>query len=191
MFGKLNRGIVIRNLLWLVFVSFAIIVIIYLIHDVKLKEEILKLSNIDTPEIRLENIKFEREMFGSLLKINIPSLERQKNIVKLLSVDVTRVFQNGETWKIKGDSGEYIESYEIARLNRVSGHVVLDGYFFELCASVISWEKSGDLVILSEGVNVNGSFASLSADKVEVKDANIATIERGEIVWNFTSYDLR
>ena len=191
MFGRLNKKSIIKSFTWVVTVLFAIIIIAYIIHDVRLNEEILKLSTTDTPEIRIENVRFERDMFGSLWKINIPSLERQKEIIRILSIDITRIFSNDETWRIKGNSGEYIENSEKAALNGVSGHIVLDGHVLEILATRVSWEKSGDLVILSDGFRINSKFSSLSADKAIIEDANLVTIEGGEIVWNFVSYDLR
>jgi hypothetical protein len=176
---------------WVFSISLAVTLITFLIHDVKLNEEIKKLSAADTPEITLDNIRFERDMFDSLWKINIPSLERQKEVVKILSIDISREFPNGDIWELNGKSGEFVERSEIATFNEISGHIIFDGQTLEIYAPHVSWEKSGDLVVISKGIRINGEYSSLSADSAKVEDGNMVTIERGEIVWNFLSYDLR
>ena len=178
-------------LIWLISISFAIIVVIYLMHDVKLNEEIKKLIVNNTPEIILENIIFERDMFDSLWKITVPSLERQKEVVKISSIDISRKFSNGDIWEIAGNNGEYIESTEIAAFNEISGNIVIDGQPLQLYAPYVSWEKSGDLVVLSKGITINGEYGSLSADKAKLESANLVILEGGEIIWNILSYDLR
>jgi len=180
-----------KILIWGVTISFVIMIIIYLMHDVKLNIETAKLGLNNAPEIRIENIKFERDMFGSLWKISIPSLERQKEVVKIVSIDIFREFPNGDAWEITGYNGEYIESSETATLNDISGHLVVDGRAYEIYAPEASWEKSGDYVVLSKGAAVNGEFGSMSADRANIEAGNLLTIEGGEIVWNFSSYDTR
>ena len=190
--GKINKRILGRIFLWMVFISLMVTVTAYLVHDVKLNLEIMKLAITDVPEIRLENIKYERYAFGSQWRINIPNLERQRGVVKLSSIDISREFPNGDVWKIKGDNGEYIESSETAAFNEISGHMVMDGQVFELYAPFVLWEKSGDLVILSEGVAIKGGFGSISADKAKVYSGNLITIEKGgEIIWNLSSFDIK
>jgi len=190
--GKLNKKIISRIFLWVILISFTITVVSYLIHDVKLNIEIMKLAITDVPEIRLENIKFERDAFGSRWKINIPSLERQRGVVRISSIDISREFSNGDIWRIIGDNGEYIESSETAVFNEISGRMVVDGQIFNLYAPFVLWEKSGDLVTLSKGVAIKGGFSSISADKAKVESGNLITIEKGgEIIWNLSSYDIK
>jgi hypothetical protein len=189
--GKLNIKKINRLFLWIILVSFAIMIVTYLVHDVKLNIETAKLIIANVPEIRLENIRFERDMFDSHWRISIPNLERLREVVRVFSVDISREFSNGDTWKISGDNGEYIESSEMATLNEVSGHIVIDGKFYEFYAPCASWEKSGDTVVLSKGVTINGEFGSISAGKARIEDGNLVTVERGEITWNFLSYDIR
>ncbi|MCL2146310.1 MAG: hypothetical protein FWH52_00760 [Synergistaceae bacterium] len=191
MSGKTYIKKINKILIWGVTISFVIMIIIYLMHDVKLNIETAKLGLNNAPEIRIENIKFERDMFGSLWKISIPSLERQKEVVKIVSIDIFREFPNGDAWEITGYNGEYIESSETATLNDISGHLVVDGRAYEIYAPEASWEKSGDYVVLSKGAAVNGEFGSMSADRANIEAGNLLTIEGGEIVWNFSSYDTR
>jgi hypothetical protein len=166
-------------------------VITYLMHDVKLNVETAKLTLNNTPEIRIENIRFERNMFGSLWKINIPSLERQKEVAKIPSIDIYRKFSNGDIWEITGYNGEYFESSETAELNDISGIIVIDGQAFEVYVPCASWERSEDSVVLSKGVAVNGKFGAMSADKAKIEAGNLISIEGGKIIWNSTSYDIR
>ena len=190
--GKLNKKTLSRTFLWIVLISLTVTVTSTLVHDVKLNLEIVKLAITDVPEIRLENIKFERYAFGSQWKINIPNLERQKGVVRLSSIDISREFSNGDIWKIKGDNGEYIESSETAAFNEVSGSMVMDGQVFELYAPFVLWEKSGDLVMLSKGVVIKGGSSSISADIAKVYSGNLITIEKGgEIIWNLSSFDIK
>ena len=177
--------------MWGITISFAVMIITYLVHDVKLNIETAKLGLNNAPEISIENIKFERDMFGSLWKISIPTLERQKEVVRILSIDVFREFPNGDVWKITGYNGEYIESSETATLKDISGSLVIDGQAFEIYAPQASWEKSGDFIVLSNGVAVNGELGSMSADKANIEAGNMLNIEGGEIIWNFASYDTR
>ena len=190
--GKLNNKKIIRIFLWAALVSFAVTLISYLIHDVKLNVEIIKLGISDVPEIRLENIKFERDISGSHWKINIPSLERQRGVVRISSIDVFRELSHGAMWEIRGNDGEYIESSEIAEFNDISGLIEVDGQVFKLYAPCILWEKSGDLVTFSKGFAIRGEFSSISADKAKVEAGNLITIEEGgEIIWNISSYDIK
>jgi hypothetical protein len=177
--------------LWIVLVLFATIAITFLMHDIGLNVEIIKLGFTDAPEIRLENIRFERDIFESHWRISIPSLERRKEITKISSVNIFREFSNGDIWEIRGDNGEYIESSEIAMFREVSGRMIMDGRAFDLYAPTVLWEKSGDLVVFLEGIAINGEFSSVSADKAKVEAGNLITIEGGEIIWNFLSYDIR
>ena len=190
--GKINKRILSRIFLWVVLVSLMVTVSAYLVHDVKLNLEIMKLAITDVPEIRLENIKFERDAFDSQWKINIPSLERQRGVVRLSSIDISREFLNDDIWKIKADNGEYIESSETAAFNEISGSMVMDGQVFELYAPYVIWEKSGDLVILSKGVAIKGVSSSISADIAKIYSGNLITIEKGgEIIWSISSFDIK
>jgi len=189
--GKAYRKTINKILVWGVTISFAVMIITYLIHDVELNIETAKLSLSDTPELMIENIKFERDMLGSLWKINIPSLERQREVVKVASIDVIREFPNGDVWTFTGYDGEYIESFETATLNDITGHLVIDGQAFQVYAPQASWENSGDFILFSRGATINGEFSSMSADKANIEDGNLLNIEGGEIIWNFASYDTR
>jgi len=177
--------------LWIVIVLFIILVVNSLLRDVNLNVEIIKMSLSDTPEIRLENIRFERDMFGSQWKITIPSLEKRKETIRISSIDVYREFSNGDIWEIRGINGEYVESSEIAMFNEVSGSMLMDDRVYDFYAPSVLWEKSGDLVVFLKGIVINGEFSSISADKAKVEAGNLITIEGGEIIWNFISYDTR
>ena len=191
LFGKQSKKIN-RIFGWIILVSFVIILITYLMHDIRLSAEIIKLGFTNVPEIRIENIRFERDILGSIWRINIPSLERQDGVIKIFSIDVLRELSNGDIWEISGENGEYIENSEIAEFNGISGRIVLDGQVFELNAPCITWEKNDDLIVLSKGISVNGEFASLSANKAKVEAGNFITIEEGgEIIWNISSYDIK
>jgi len=190
--GKLKKKNLSRLFLWVILISFVVTVVIYLIHDVRLSTEILKLAITDVPEIRLESIRIEREIYGANTRINIPNLERQSGVVKISSIDISRELSNGDIWEIKGDSGEYIESSETAAFNEISGRIVLNGQIYELYAPNVSWEKSGDLVIFTKGVAIKGGFSSISADIVRVEKGKLITIEKGgEIIWNISGYDIK
>jgi hypothetical protein len=189
--GKAYNKTINKILFWGISILFAIMIINYLVQDAKLNIETAKLGLNNTPEIRIENMRFERDISGSLWRINIPSLERQKEVTRILSIDVFREFPNGDVWKITGYDGEYIESSETAILNDISGRLVIDGKAFEVYAPQASWEKSGDFVALSKGAAINGEFCSMSADKAIIEDGNLLNIEGGEIIWNFVSYDTR
>ena len=192
MSGKLNKKIISRIFFWIILVSFIITVIYYLIHDVRLNLEIMKLGITDIPEIRLENIKFERDISGARWKVSIPGLERKRGVVKILSIDISRELASGDIWELKGDSGEYIENSEIAVFNKISGRMVMDGQVYELYAPAVLWEKSGDLVTLSNGVAIKGGAGSISADKAKVEAGNLIIMEKGgEIIWNISSYDIK
>ena len=191
MYGKLNKKKLSRIFLWIVLILFVVLIITYLMRDAGLNVEIMRMGIADAPDVRLENIRFEREIFESRWRISIPRLERQREIIRILSIDVFREFSNGNIWEIRGYHGEYIESSETAIFNEVSGQMIMDGRAYKFYAPGASWEKSGDLVVFSKGIAINGEFSSISADKAKVEDGNLITIEGGEIIWNSLSYDIR
>jgi len=191
--GKLKKPQKIRkSFLWGMLLLFTAIIISYLIHDIGLNTEIIKLAITDVPDLRLENIKFERDISGAIWKINVPSLERQKGVVKILSIDVTRELPNGHIWEIKSDNGEYMEDSEIAAFNEISGDIAVDGQVFKLYAPYALWEKNRDLVTFSKGFAIRGEFSSIFADEAKIEAGNLIIIEKGgEIIWNISSYDIK
>ena len=191
MSGKLNKKIISRVFLWGISILFAVTMVYFLIHDVGLNVEIMRLAITDIPELRLENIRFERDISGTHWRINIPSLERQSGIVRILSIYISREFSNGDIWEIRGNDGEYIENAETATFNEISGNVVVDGQVFEIHTPHALWERSGDLVTLSKGIVIRGGFGSISADKAKIEAGNLIIMEGGEIIWNISSYDAR
>ena len=74
-------------------------------HDAGLNVEIMKMVVADAPDARLENIKFQRDIFESRWRIIIPSLERQREIIRISSIDIFREFSNGNIWEIRGYHG--------------------------------------------------------------------------------------
>ncbi|GHS85974.1 hypothetical protein AGMMS49957_03210 [Synergistales bacterium] len=81
----------------------------YVVRDINLDVDILRMSIEKMPAIVMENLDFEREISGDFWRAHIPRASRSDGIVEVSSIDVTRLAHDGKEWYFKSASGFYSE----------------------------------------------------------------------------------
>lgn len=104
--------------------------VISAVRDINLREEINKFAKVDLPEMTMQNIKFEREMFGARWNVNVVSMERQGGVVKISSFDASRETDSSVS-RIHSQKAIYNEAEKIVELPE---------------GGVITWVISGDTI---------------------------------------------
>lgn len=115
LFGSKKRASI-KIFCWAAGLAFAFALVSSALRDMNLREEILKLAVPEMPEVTIENIDFEREMFGAHWKVTAANLQRHEGVIQLLSFDASRETDSGDLARITSTRAVYIESADIVEL---------------------------------------------------------------------------
>ncbi|GHV44153.1 hypothetical protein FACS1894204_00810 [Synergistales bacterium] len=141
----------------------------YVVRDINLDVDILRMSLEKMPAIIMENLDFEREISGDIWRAHIPRAARRDGVVEVTSVDATRNQAGGQEWYFRSASGLYSEKTGSADFSGLLGTL-------ETGARVLNLE-SPTLLFLGYGVSRDerdeNDYEFLFPDGLVVYDAEI------------------
>ena len=155
----------------------------YAIRDIQLDVDLLRDSLMNMPGLVMENIQMAREISGDMWRVKVPYLDREKDTLRLRSLDIRREISGdrGE-WYFFGREGIYSHDIKAASISGLLGTLENEDRTWNLESKRLNWQQDKDSLVFPEGLVIYDDEFILTTPLASIDKSGVILLEQGGVI---------